>query len=132
LSTNTAIIRNKKSPGLTRSLSCLVRRARQEDADLSAAALIAGLVVVSGRIVLIKLLVPDMAEYMRRRIELLAKTEAEHFSRDISLEKMEINAEKKLIQLREKMLSEDPSLVTGLYYDKYQKLIASPLYEAIV
>jgi|LauGreDrversion4_2_1035121.scaffolds.fasta_scaffold556928_1 hypothetical protein len=45
---------------------------------------------------------------------------------------MEINAEKKLIQLREKMLSEDPSLVTGLYYDKYQKLKASPLYEALI
>jgi hypothetical protein len=73
-----------------------------------------------------------MADYMRRRIELLQKTEAEHFSRDISLEKMEINAEKKLIQLREKMLSEDPSLVTGLYYDKYQKLKASPLYEALI
>jgi hypothetical protein len=41
--------------------------------------------------------VPDMAEYMRRRIELLQKTEAEHFSRDISLERMELNAEKKLI-----------------------------------
>jgi len=41
--------------------------------------------------------VPDMAEYMRRRIELLEKTEAEHFSRDISLERMELNAEKKLI-----------------------------------
>ena len=73
-----------------------------------------------------------MAEYMRRRIELLAKTEAEHFSRDISLDRMELNAEKKLIQLREKMLAEDPSLVTGLYYDKYKKLIASPLYEALV
>lgn len=63
-----------------------------------------------------------MAEYMRRRIELKQKAEAEHFSRDIFLEKTEINAERKLIQLREKMLSEDPSLVTGLYYDKYQKL----------
>lgn len=33
-----------------------------------------------------------MAEYMRRRIELKQKAEAEHFSRDISLEKTEINA----------------------------------------
>ena len=73
-----------------------------------------------------------MAEYMRRRIELKQKAEAEHFSRDIFLEKTEINAERKLIQLREKMLSEDPSLVTGLYYDKYQKLKASALYEALV
>jgi hypothetical protein len=29
------------------------------------------------------------------------------------------------------MLAEDPSLITGLYYDKYQKLKASPLYEAL-
>ena len=30
------------------------------------------------------------------------------------------------------MLAEDPSLVTGLYYDKYQKLINSKLYEALI
>lgn len=30
------------------------------------------------------------------------------------------------------MFAEDPSLVTGLYYDKYQKLKASKLYEALM
>jgi len=32
---------------------------------------------------------------------------------------MELNAQNKLIAIRDKMLAEDPSLVTGLYYDKY-------------
>jgi hypothetical protein len=44
---------------------------------------------------------------------------------------MEINADRKLRQIRDSMLAEDPSLVTGLYYDKYQKLINSKLYEAL-
>jgi hypothetical protein len=30
------------------------------------------------------------------------------------------------------MLEEDASLVTGLYYDKLEKLKASPLYEALI
>lgn len=30
------------------------------------------------------------------------------------------------------MLGDDPSLVTGLYYDKYQKLKESKLYEALM
>lgn len=59
-------------------------------------------------------------------------SQSEHFSRDIVLQKMELNAEKKLLQLREEMFAEDPSLVTGLYYDKYQKLKASKLYEALM
>ena len=69
---------------------------------------------------------------MRRRKEILEASQSEHFSRDIVLHKAEISAEKKLIQLREKMLLQDPSLVTGLYYDKYKAIIASPLYEALV
>ena len=41
-----------------------------------------------------------MEEYMRRRTELLEASEKEHFSRDIILQKTELNAQRKLIQLR--------------------------------
>ena len=44
---------------------------------------------------------------------------------------MEVSAEKKLMQLREAMFQEDPSIVTGYYYDKYKKLQASKLYVAL-
>jgi hypothetical protein len=37
---------------------------------------------------------------MRRRAEILAASEAEHFSRDIVLQKMELNAERKLLKMR--------------------------------
>jgi hypothetical protein len=73
----------------------------------------------------------DMDDYMRQRALLLEQSEREHFSRDISLSKMELNAQKKLLRLRDEMMAEDPSLVTGLYYDKYEKLKASKLYEAL-
>lgn len=73
-----------------------------------------------------------MSAYMKKRTELLQKSEAEHFSRDIVLDRKEEAAEKKLIRIRDEMLEADPSLVTGLYYDKLEKLKASPLYEALV
>ncbi len=72
-----------------------------------------------------------MQSYMSKRNELLKKTESEHFSRDIHLDRKEIAAQDKLFRIRDQMLEEDASLVTGLYYDKLEKLKASPLYEAL-
>ena len=68
---------------------------------------------------------------MKKRNELVRESDSQHFSRDIILDRKEMAAEKKLDYLREKMLNEDPSLVTGLFYDKLEKLKASPLYEAL-
>lgn len=73
-----------------------------------------------------------MEEYMKRRAELLEASQSEHFARDIVLQKSELNAQRKLKQLREELLVQDPSLVTGLYYDKYQKIKSSKLYEALM
>ncbi len=69
---------------------------------------------------------------MKQRNELLHRSESEHFSRDIILDRKEKAAEKKLDMIRETMLNEDPSLVTGLFYDKLEKLKSSPLYEALI
>jgi hypothetical protein len=68
---------------------------------------------------------------MKKRTELLQKSQAEHFSRDIVLDRKEEAAEKKLKRIRDEMFEQDASLVTGLYYDKLEKLKASPLYEAL-
>lgn len=68
---------------------------------------------------------------MKKRTELLQKSQAEHFSRDIILDRKEEAAQKKLFRIRDEMFEQDASLVTGLYYDKLEKLKASPLYEAL-
>lgn len=72
-----------------------------------------------------------LEDYMAKRLQLLVQSKKDHFSSDIELKKIEINAEKKLLQLRDAMFEEDASLVTGFYYDKYKKLQASKLYEAL-
>lgn len=60
-----------------------------------------------------------MEDYLYQRDQLLALSEASHFSSDILLTKQEIEAQHKLKAVRDQMLCDDPSLVTGLYYDKY-------------
>lgn len=59
---------------------------------------------------------------MEKRLELISKNRKEHFSADIELKKIEINVERKLMQLRNELFEEDPSIVTGFYYDKHKKL----------
>ena len=54
-----------------------------------------------------------------------------HFSNDIELNKRELIAEKKLSKLREKLYSEDSTIVTGFYYDKIKKLHDSEVFDCI-
>ncbi len=68
---------------------------------------------------------------MEKRLELISKNRKEHFSADIELKKIEIHVERKLMQLRNELFEEDPSIVTGFYYDKHKKLQASKLFDAL-
>lgn len=74
----------------------------------------------------------NIDDYMKQRQWLLEQSESEHFSRDIILQKSEVSADRKLAQLRDEILTEDPSVITGGYYDKYEKLKKSKLYEALM
>ena len=69
--------------------------------------------------------------YMKKRLELIQKNQQEHFSSDIELHRIEINAENKLLKIRDEMFEKDPSLVTGFFYDKLETLKKSKLFEAL-
>lgn len=73
----------------------------------------------------------NLDDYMKERLELIKKTKEEHFSSDIELQKIEINVERKLMQMRNELFEEDPSIVTGHYYEKHKKLQASKLFDAL-
>ena len=68
---------------------------------------------------------------MEERLEMIKKNRSEHFSADIELKKIEINVERKLMMLRNELFEEDPTIVTGFYYDKHKKLQNSKLYDAL-
>lgn len=68
------------------------------------------------------LLAVDIEGYMEKRVKLIQTVKKEHFSSSIELQKIEISAETKLLKLRDQMYEEDPSIITGFYYDKYKKL----------
>ena len=68
---------------------------------------------------------------MQRRLKLIQETKSQHFSAGIELKKIDIQAEKKLFKLRDELYAEDPSIVTGYYYDKNKKLQASKLFDAL-
>lgn len=72
----------------------------------------------------------DIDAYTLERNNLIQRTRKDHFASDLTLEKNEVNAEKKLMKLRDEIILEDPSIITGNFYDKYQKVKASKLYDA--
>jgi hypothetical protein len=59
---------------------------------------------------------------MEKRLEMIQNNKKDHFSSGIELKKIEIIVERKLMQLRNELMVEDPSIVTGFYYDKHKKL----------
>ena len=61
----------------------------------------------------------------------MIKSKELHFSGGIVLNKDEINVEKKLSNLRKELFDKDASIITGNYYDKYNILKESKLYEAL-
>jgi len=68
---------------------------------------------------------------MQKRLDLVLKSKDCHFSYGIVLDKNEIEVERKLMLLRNEIFKDDPSVVTGFYYDKYKKLQSSRLFEAL-
>jgi len=68
---------------------------------------------------------------MQKRLDLVLKSKDCHFSSGIVLDKNEIEVERKLMLLRNEIFKDDPSVVTGFYYDKYKKLQSSRLFEAL-
>ena len=54
-----------------------------------------------------------------------------HFASKILLNKNEVNAERKLFELRDELFEQDASIITGNFYDKYKKIQASRIYEAL-
>lgn len=68
---------------------------------------------------------------MRKRLRLIQETRKDHFSTGITLTKLEIQAENKLFKIRDELFKEDPSIVTGFYYDKNKKLKNSKVFEAL-
>lgn len=57
---------------------------------------------------------------MKKRLELITKNEAMNNASDIEISKEELKAEKKLSQLRNLIIEENPSIVTGSFFDNYK------------
>lgn len=68
---------------------------------------------------------------MRKRLKLIQDTRKDHFSAGIQLTRTEIQVESKLYKIRDEIFKEDPSVVTGFYYDKNTKLKKSKVFEAL-
>lgn len=75
--------------------------------------------------------VDTLEEFMKKRKELIDRSNADRFSVDIELSKKEQKAEAKLMQIHKKMFDEDATIATGAYYDKLPKLLASDLYDCL-
>ena len=72
-----------------------------------------------------------MQKWTEERDELVELSNQDLFSKDINLSEKELAAEKKLAKLREDLLLEDDTIVTGSYYDKLPKLLSSEVYECL-
>jgi len=73
----------------------------------------------------------NMGLYHQRKQHMVKLGNKDHFSNDVILLKKAIVAEKKLFKLREKMLEEDPVIMTGAYWQKLPKLLESDLYKCL-
>ena len=72
-----------------------------------------------------------MVEWKNYLADIVKKSNEDIFSNDVKLAEREIKAEKKLFRLRDEMNAEDDTLVTGAFYEKKEKLMASDLYDAL-
>ncbi len=68
---------------------------------------------------------------MDKRHEIVEKNRSTHFSAGIKLDKAEANTERKLLSLRDQIFEEDPSIITGSFYEKSAYLKKTKLYEAL-
>lgn len=72
-----------------------------------------------------------VAEWLKEKEELLAKDRDHDHAKDIVLSDKARVVDRKLAALRNKMLNDDPVLVTAPHYEKLQSLIDSPLYDCL-
>jgi hypothetical protein len=72
-----------------------------------------------------------MAKWKEEKRKLVLEANQDHFSNDVDLATRALNAEKKLLKLREKMMEEDNVCMTGDYCKKLPFLLNSPLYECL-
>ena len=73
----------------------------------------------------------NIDEWYKKRDELVDKSTAHHFSNDIKVKEQGLLAQKKLIEMRSKLLHDDPTINTGSYYEKLPKLLESGLYDCL-
>lgn len=72
-----------------------------------------------------------MKKWTEKRDELVVLSNKDMFSKDITISEKAKKAEKKLAKMREDLLLEDDTIVTGSYYDKLPKILSSELYECL-
>lgn len=73
----------------------------------------------------------DVAAWTHKRDELVEESNQDIFSNDIQLSDKARRAEKKLLKMREDLLTEDATIDTGSYYDKLPKLLSSEIYDCL-
>ena len=73
-----------------------------------------------------------LQKYDQDRERLIAEITAKEFDKDITLTPAEHRVEIKLEKLRAQLLEEDPTCITGDFYEKKTFLEKSKLYEALV
>jgi hypothetical protein len=74
---------------------------------------------------------PEYEKFLKDSHQLLLNSTADHFSNEIELSKRELIAERKLSELRDKLYSEDSTIVTGYYYDKVDKIHNSEVFDCL-